>query len=140
MLRRQWSRKYMKTVCRVLAITALVAIAATYLLLQQFDAPAETPGLYQLIGPLFYILATTASAVSFASGVVAMVAAGKRRQRVWFVVLLLSLILETYSTIAIALIPATLQFFQNNPADAYLRAQTLEYVIKPLFAPLAALI
>src|SRR5262245_53195441 len=102
----------MKIACRALAIAALVTVAATFLLLEQYaaafgstvDTSAETQGLYQFIGLLFIIVAMTASALSFASGVVAIVVAGQHRQRIWLATLLVALILQTYGSFAVILI------------------------------------
>ena len=86
----------MKVACRVVAIAALISILATFILLQIYgslfsgvvEVSAETQSLIQFFTPLFFIMATTASALSFASGVVGMVLAGQSRQHVWFTVLL----------------------------------------------------
>jgi hypothetical protein len=91
------------------------------------------------------MVAATSSALSFASGVVGAVMAGQRRQRVWFVALLLTLVFATYAGIAIIMIPALTQFFYivepiqglsdstNNPL---LRLEMVNYVITPLLAPI----
>jgi hypothetical protein len=75
------------------------------------DGSAETQGVSLLFSPLFSIVATTASALSFASGFLAIALAGQRRQRIWLAILLAVVIFETYAGIAILLIPAAGQFF-----------------------------
>jgi hypothetical protein len=62
----------MKTACRNLAIFALVAIAVTFVLLQHYGAllfggvasSEEAQSVYLIFGPLFLIIAATASALS----------------------------------------------------------------------------
>jgi hypothetical protein len=67
----------MTIACRTLAIAALIGILAMFAMIQQYDylmnnttgAPGETQSVFLLFSPLFVILATTASSLSFASGV-----------------------------------------------------------------------
>ena len=139
----------MKVACRVVAIAALISILATFtsdsnsitgsLFNGVVEVSAETQSLIQFFTPLFVILATTASALSFASGVVGMVLAGQSRQHVWFTVLLAALVLQTYGAIIIVLIPAAREMLLGDPSSVYLQGQTLNDVIMPLFAPIAAL-
>jgi len=147
----------MKIACRVVAIAALIGILATFALIQQYnylmnnavDVSGETQSVFLLFSPLFTILATTASALSFASGILGIALAGQRRQAIWFAILLAAVVVETYAGIAIIMIPALTQFFfavgtvqdpsgsANNPL---LRLEMVNYVITPLLAPLTALI
>jgi hypothetical protein len=99
--------------------------------------------------PLFVILATPASSLSFASGVLGITLAGQRRQGIWFAILLAAVVVETYAGIAIILIPALTQFYyepgplqgpSDGANDPLLRLEMVNYVIAPLFAPLTALI
>jgi hypothetical protein len=55
----------------------------------QYDYPLIVGG-KPLFSPLFAFLATSAFALSFASGVVGMVMAGQRRQGIWFALLLIA--------------------------------------------------
>ncbi|HEY7021180.1 MAG TPA: hypothetical protein VH349_08685 [Ktedonobacterales bacterium] len=147
----------MKTACRTLAIVALIGILATFALIQQYnyfmnnsvDVSGETQSVFLLFSPLFTILATTAFALSFASGIMGMTMAGQRRQRIWFAILLTTVVVETYASVAIIMIPALAQFvFAVGPAqdlsgranNPLLRLEIVNYVIAPLFAPLTALI
>ena len=108
----------MKIACRVVAVAALIGILATFAMIQQYsslmnnavDVSGETQSGFLLFSPLFEFLATTASSLSFASGVVGMVVAGQRRQRIWFAILLAAVVVETYASVAIIMIPALAQF------------------------------
>jgi len=92
----------MKVACRVVAIAALIGILATFALTQQYnylmnntvDVPGETQRVFLLFSPLFEILATTASSLSFASGVLGLALAGQRRQSIWFAILLAAVVVE----------------------------------------------
>ena len=147
----------MRVACRVVAIAALIGILATFMLIQQFshlmnspvDGPSETQSVSLLFSPLFSFLATTAFALSFASGILGMVMAGQRRQRIWFAILLVAVVVETYAGIAIIMIPALTQFFfavgpvqdlSGSANDPFLRLEMVNYVIAPLLAPLVTLI
>jgi hypothetical protein len=138
----------MKIACRVVAIASLIGILVSFLLLQTYgslfngvvEVSAETQSLIQFFIPLFFIVAATASALSFVSGVMGMVMAGQRRQRTWFVLLLVALVFETYGSLAIILIPFARQALLGDSFNGYIQSQTLNYVITPLFAPLVALL
>jgi hypothetical protein len=145
---------HMKIACRTLAIAALIAILATFALIQQYlnntvEAFGETQSVFLLFRPLFTILATTAFALSFASGIVGMTMAGQRRQRIWFAILLAAVVVETYASVAIIMIPALAEFvfavgpaqdLSGNASNPLLRLEIVNYVIAPLFAPLTTLI
>jgi len=47
--------------------------------------------------------------------------------------------LQTYGAIVIVLIPAAREMLLGDPSSVYLQGQTLNDVIMPLFAPIAAL-
>ena len=147
----------MKIACRIIAIAALIGILATFVMIQQYtylmnntvEVSGERQSVFLLFSPLFTILATTASALSFASGIVGITMAGQRRQRIWFSILLTSVVVETYANVAIIMIPALAQFvFAVGPVqvlsgsanDPLLRLEIVNNVIAPLFAPLTALI
>jgi len=145
-----------KIACRTLAIAALIGILATFALMQQYsdlmnnavDVSGATQSVFLLFSPPFTILATTASALSFVSGIVGIVVAGQRRQRIRFAVLLVAIVINTYAGIAIIMIPAVTQIFYDDGAiqtlngsnDPLLRIEVVNHVITPLLAPLAALI
>jgi hypothetical protein len=109
----------MKVACRFVAIAAMIGILATFAMIQPYsylmnyavDVSGETQSVFLLFSPLFVILATTASSLSFASGVLGIALAGQRRQGIWFAILLAAVVVETYAGIAIILIPALTQFF-----------------------------
>jgi hypothetical protein len=142
----------MKIACRTLAIAALIGILATFALIQQYsylmnnavDVSGATQSVFLLFSPLFTILATTASALSFASGIVGIVMAGQRRQRIWFAVLLVAIVIDTCAGIVIIMIPAVIQIFYGDRAIQTLNGSVdpllMNHVITPLLAPLAALI
>ena len=147
----------MKVACRVVAIAALIGILATFALTQQYnylmnntvDVSGETQRVFLLFSPLFEILATTASSLSFASGVLGLALAGQRRQSIWFAILLAAVVVETYASVAIIMIPALAQFVftvgsvqdpSGDANDPLLRLEIVNFVIAPLFAPLTALI
>ena len=147
----------MKIACRTLAIAALIGILATFALIQQYnylmnntvEVSGETQSAFLLLSPLFTMLATTAFALSFASGIVGMTMAGQRKQRIWFAILLAAVVVETYASVAIIMIPALAEFvfavgpaqdLSGNASNPLLRLEIVNYVIAPLFAPLTTLI
>jgi hypothetical protein len=144
-------------VCRAIAIAALFGILATFVTIQPFgnlmsnaiDLSGDASSSFLLFSLLFAFLATTTFALSFASGVVGMVMAGQRRQRLWLSILLATVVIETYASLAIIMIPAIAQLvfavgpvqgLAGSASDPLLRLQTVNDVIAPQFAPLAALI
>jgi hypothetical protein len=124
---------------RTLGVIALLATTAEFLVLRSAPAFLIDPSPVEVAVPA--MLATTAFCLCFASGVVALVATGQRRQRGWLILFAALTLLAVYARYAFILNRDLEDAIYRQGGDTgYLWIEIFIDVLVPLPVPLAVLL